>query len=214
MILTPISPSELGGALDRFAAGSADRLARRTFAEIRATSPDRAVGAEAESHRRAALAFARRCGIAIHPDESRCRFNWDGTALNGATEAYVILHEIAHFMLAPAERRGLVDFGLGPGPDTLDHATAERAAVLALAAREADEAAASLLGILWETRLGQPALASFLDQNWLEGLDRSAAKHFSTVLAGLRRRGVLAITCNLSDANGDAYLVSAARRIR
>ena len=52
-------------------------------------------------------------------------------------------------------------------------------------ARAADEAAASLLGILWEARLGQPALASFLDQNWLEGLDRSAPTHFTAVLAGV-----------------------------
>jgi hypothetical protein len=193
MILTPIPRGELDYALDRFAAGLSDPLARRAFAEVRATSPDRATGADAESHRLAALAFARDCGMAVHSPDIECRFNWDGAALNGATEAYVILHEIAHFMLAPAERRGVIDFGLGPGPDTLDRAAATRAAVLALAARGEDEAAASLLGILWETRLGQPALASFLDQNWLEGLDRSAAAHFSAVFTRLRRRGLLAI---------------------
>ena len=55
--------------------------------------------------------------------------------------------------------------------------------------READEAAASLLGILWEAALGQPALASFLDQNWLEGLDRSAAPHFTAVLRRLSDQG-------------------------
>ncbi|HUC73086.1 MAG TPA: hypothetical protein VMS01_17995, partial [Stellaceae bacterium] len=127
-----------------------------------------------------------------HPPGTPCAFNWDGAALNGATEAYVILHEIAHFVLAPLERRRLIDFGLGPGPDTRDCATAACAAVLPALAREEDEAAASLLGILWEARLGQPALASFLDQNWLEGLDRSAAGHFSRVLAGLHRRELLA----------------------
>ena len=52
------------------------------------------------------------------------------------------------------------------------------------------EAEASLLGILWEAALGQPALASFLDQNWLEGLERSAATHFSDVFASLQRRGL------------------------
>jgi len=47
---------------------------------------------------------------------------------------------------------------------------------------------ASLLGILWEVELGQPALASFLDQNWLEGIPRPApARHFAAVLARLRR---------------------------
>ena len=121
----------------------------------------------------------------IHPAGARPGFNWDGAALDGDTEAYVILHEIAHFTLAPPERRRLVDFGLGPGPDTRERAAAERAAVLSILEREADEAAASLLGILWESALGQPALASFLDQNWLEGIDRSAPEHFTAVLGGV-----------------------------
>src|SRR4029079_19487297 len=84
--------------------------------------------------------------------------------------AYVILHEVAHFLLASPERRRLPDFGLGPGPDTTERAAAERAAIVSPPEREMDEAAASLLGILWEAALGQPALASFLDQNWLEGV--------------------------------------------
>ena len=235
MILTPIPREELAGVLDHFRAGLSDRLSREAFAQIRATSPDRAAGAEAERQRLAALSFTRGLGMAIHPEGTSCRFNWDGAALNGATEAYVILHEVAHFALAPLERRGLVEFGLGPGPDTLDHEaaeraavvsplareedeslasperrglvefglgpgpdtldrdTAERAAVLPLLARETDEAAASLLGILWEAALGQPALASFLDQNWLEGLDRSAAGHFTAVVETLQHRGLLSL---------------------
>jgi hypothetical protein len=191
MILTPIPRDALPDALNRFVESLSDRLSRDVFARIRATSPDRATGAEAERHRLAALSFARGFGIAIHPEGTECRFNWDGSALNAATEAYVILHEVAHFVLAPPERRGLVDFGLGPGPDTLDRDAAERAAILTPLEREQDEAAASLLGILWEAALGQPALASFLDQNWLEGLDRSAPAHFTAVLGTLRNRGLL-----------------------
>ena len=102
-------------------------------------------------------------------------------------EAYVILHEVAHFALASPARRALPDFGLGPGPDIARprRRRAGAAALLPLLEREADEAAASLLGILWEAQLGQPALASFLDQNWLEGLERSATAHFTAVLQGL-----------------------------
>lgn len=191
MILTPVPRDALAGTLDRFAAGLRNRLAPRVFAEIRATSPDRAVMAEAEEHRLAALAWARGFGMAVHPRGTACRFNWDGAALNGDTEAYVILHEVAHFVLAPPERRGLIDFGLGPGPDTLDHAAAAQAAILSPLARAQDEAAASLLGIVWEARLGQPALASFLDQNWLEGIDRSAPAHFTAVVEELRCGGLL-----------------------
>src|SRR5215469_4560928 len=191
MILTPIPREQLQTALDRFMAGLDDPFSRRIFRRIRATSPDRATDFEAEQHRRAALSLAGGFGMAIHPERTQCLYNWDGTALNGATEAYVILHEIAHFALAPPERRRLIDFGLGPGPDTIDRDAAEIAEVLSLLAREEDEARASLLGIVWEAQLAQPALASFLDQNWLEGLDRSAASHFSTVLDGLRRDGLL-----------------------
>lgn len=186
MILTPIPRERLADALDRFMAGLIDPFSRAVFRRIRRTSPDRATGAAAERHRREALALGRMFGMEIHPEGTLCRYNWDGNALNGATEAYVILHEIAHFALASPERRGLVEFGLGPGPDTVDRITAERAAVLSPLARDEDEAAASLLGIVWEAQLGQPALASFLDQNWLEGLDRSAAAHFTGVVRRLR----------------------------
>ena len=147
MILTPIPPAALQEALDRFMGRLSDRFSRAVFRRIRATSPDRAAGMWAEQHRLAALSFARAFGMSIYPESTQCSFNWDGVALFGATEAYVILHEVAHFALAPPERRGLVEFGLGPGPDTLDRAAAERAATLSPLEREADEAAASLLGI-------------------------------------------------------------------
>jgi hypothetical protein len=191
MMLTPIPREALRPALERFAARLSDALAMSVFAELRATSPDRAAEPEAEQHRLAALAWARRFGMAIYPPGAECSFNWDGVALNGATEAYVILHEVAHFVLASPERRRLIDFGLGPGPDTLERMAADNAAVLPPLARDRDEAAASLLGIVWEARLGQPALASFLDQNWLEGLDRSAPAHFTAVVAELEQKNLL-----------------------
>jgi len=191
MILTPVASAVLPGALDRFAARLSDRFSCAVFRRIRATSPNRAAGAEAERHRLAALSIARASGMAIDREGTSSYFNWNGTALSAATEAFVILHEIAHFALAPPERRGLVEFGLGPGPDTVDRVAAERAATLSPLEREADEAAASLLGIIWEAALGQPALASFLDQNWLEGLDRSAPEHFTSVLEALRCRRML-----------------------
>jgi hypothetical protein len=185
MILTPISPTKLDTVLDQFTARLTASEARTAFALIRTTSSERAESEAAEHDRQTALVFARRYGMAVHPPGSNCGFNWDGAALDGETEAYVILHEVAHFVLAPAERRSLPDFGAGPGPDTRDRAGAERAAILPVLEREADEVMASLLGVLWEAELGQPALASFLDQNWLEGLERSAAAHFTAVLQRL-----------------------------
>jgi hypothetical protein len=188
MILTPIRADRRDKTLDRFAARLGEPVARTAFSMIRATSPERETGLAAERDRRAALDLARRHGMTAHPTGTCCAFNWDGVALDGDTEAYVILHEVAHYVLAPPERRKLPDFGLGPGPDTRDRAGAEHAAVLPVLEREVDEAMASLLGILWEAELGQPALASFLDQNWLEGLERSAALHFTAVLSALINR--------------------------
>ena len=199
MILTPIPHERLDAALGRFAAQLDDGAARAAFERIRATAAERATGALAEIHRQEALALARRVGMAVHPPGTRSLFNWDGAALDGDTEAYVILHEAAHFVLAPWERRRLIDFGLGPGPDTTDRAAADRAAAdraarLPILERDEDEAAASLLGVLWEAALGHPALASFLDQNWLEGLERSAAAHLTTVFRRLQRLGAIEAT--------------------
>jgi hypothetical protein len=191
MILTAIPRDQLDEVLDRFIAKLENPLSRTVFRRIRGTSADRAGGAAAERHRRAALALARSLGMTVYPEGVECAFNWDGRALDSATEAYVILHEAAHFVLAPFERRRLVDFGLGPGPDTRDREAAARAAVLSPLARDQDEASASLLGIIWEAELGQPALASFLDQNWLEGLERSAHCHFAAVVGNLQGRGLL-----------------------
>ena len=191
MILTPIAPERLGGALDRFAA-QLDDAARHAFARIRGTSCERAAGIAAGRHRQEALKIAEHFGVPVHPPDTRPGFNWDGSALDGDTEAYVVLHEVAHFVLAPPERRRLVDFGLGPGPDTCERAAAESAAVMPLLEREVDEAQASLLGILWEAELGHPALASFLDQNWLEGAERpGTAAHFTAVLTALCDSGFI-----------------------
>jgi len=193
MILTPIAAGDLAGKLDRFASRLDDGEARAAFGRIRRTSPDRAEVAAAERHRQEAIALAHGCGIPVHAGGTHYRFNWDGVALDPHTEAYVILHEIAHYLLAPPARRSLVDFGLGPGPDTRDRAAAEQAAIVPLLEREADETAASLLGILWEAALGQPALASFLDQNWLEGLERSAAAHFTAAFRRVRETGLIGL---------------------
>ncbi len=189
MILTPIPPAELPAVLGRFAARLADRRARPAFARIAESGADRAHGATAERHRLRAAGLARSLGIAVRAGSPARNFGWDGTIMRTGTEAYVLLHEIAHHLLAPARRRRRREFGLGPGPETGHRAAAERATILAGMAREREEAKASLLGILWEVELGQPALASFLDQNWLEGADPAA--HFERTLAALRRDGLV-----------------------
>lgn len=192
MILTPIPAALLPDAL-RTVADDLAGPARIGFERIAATPPDRAPPLLLEAHRREALALAREFGMDAIPGAPADGFHWDGASLRAESEPYVLLHEVAHFQLVSPDRRGLVEFGLGPGPDTSRRGEAEAAQAVFGLAREAEEAAASLLGILWEAALGHPALASFLDQNWLEGWRRgAAAPHFTAVFDHLRAGGFVA----------------------
>ena len=192
MILTPIPPERLPEALRQFRDSLADAFAREVLDIIAATSPDRAQAAAAETHRQQALALAREFSMGVAGGPCSSALSWDGERLHVDTEAFVLLHEIAHFQLASPARRRAIDFGLGAGPDTVDRNAAERVAVLTDLAGDREEAMVSLLGILWEASLGHPALASFLDQNWLEGAGAErASAHFSSVLRRLGEGGFI-----------------------
>jgi hypothetical protein len=192
MILTDIAPEELPDVIERFAA-LLEPAARSVFRRIAdPAKAARAAGAEAERDHAIACDLAAAYGMPLLPGSPSIDYAWTGQALRRETEAYVLLHEVAHFQLAPPERRYAIDFGLGAGPETGDRAGAERAATIFGIERETEEAMASLLGVLWEIELGQPGFASFLDQNWLEGADRpGAARHFETILKALRQRGLI-----------------------
>jgi hypothetical protein len=188
MMLTPIDRHSLPRALMAFAARLEDSDARRVFRRIGVPAhAARARGRHAALHHKSALTLAAALRMGLRPGSPKAGYGWDGRALRMRTEAYVLLHEIAHYQLAAPQRRRRVEFGLGPGPETGARAGAERQAMVRGAAREREEAMASLLGILWEVELGQPALASFLDQNWLEGVN--AARHFADTLARLEESG-------------------------
>jgi hypothetical protein len=190
MILTPIPSERLPEMLRQFRDSLADAFAREILDRIAATSPDRAAAEVAETHRQQALALAREFDMGIAGEFCGANLSWDGERLHADTEAFVLVHEIAHFQLASPTRRRVIDFGLGAGPDTVDRAAAERVAVLTELAGDREEAMVSLLGILWEASLGHPALASFLDQNWLEGAGTErASAHFVSVLRRLSEGG-------------------------
>jgi hypothetical protein len=192
MILTDIALEELPAVIERFAA-LLEPEARAVFRRIAdPAKAARAEGEAAERHHDIACDLATAYGMPLLPGGPTLDYAWTGQALRRETEAYVLLHEVAHFQLAPPERRHAIDFGLGAGPETGDRDGAERAATVFGIERETEEAMASLLGVLWEVELGQPGFASFLDQNWLEGADRpGAARHFETILLTLQRRGLV-----------------------
>jgi hypothetical protein len=193
MILTPLPDDELTEALATVGRALADDpLAAAAFRAIAATRALIDRGVDLPAHRAAAVSLAVRLGIATIDEEPAAAYSWDGTAVRVRSEAWVLLHEIAHWQLCPPERRRLPDFGLGAGPETGRIEEADAAACVGAAAREREEQLSSLLGILWEAELGQPALLAFLEQNWLEGWRRpTCATFFRRAVADLRALGHL-----------------------
>jgi len=190
VILTPIYTGELPGLLAAFASalapGSPDA---RTFARIAATA-DAPARPEARRHAEA-VALCRAFAIPALDEPPAAAFSWDGRAIRVAdSEASVVIHEVAHYQLCAPARRPLPDFGLGAGPESGRRDEAEAALALPDVRRDVEEGLASLLGILWEAELGHPAIAAFLEQNWLEGGARPPnLAHFRRMLARLRAHG-------------------------
>ena len=193
MNLTPIEPDRLPAVLARFAGHLAGAgLAARAFAAIAATAAFGAADCDRPEHRAAAAALARAFGIPAIDEAPAAAFSWDGRAIRIRSEASVLVHEVAHWQIAPPARRTLPDFGLGAGPETGRVAEADAACCVSQEAREHEELLASLLGILWEAALGQPAIHAFIEQNWLEAWERPAAgEQFRRVLADLAARGLI-----------------------
>jgi hypothetical protein len=188
--LTAIAPEALPAALAAFARGVAhDSLASASFARIAASAEHRA---NEDAQRKIAVAWAQRLGIAVLDEEPARAFSWDGRVLRTRSEACVLFHEIAHWQLAAPERRSLLDFGLGAGPETGRKAEADRTRVVDDQMRIDEECAASLLGIVWEAASGGRAIDAFLEQNWLERYD-SAGTHalFAATLCALFGRGLV-----------------------
>ena len=191
MILTPLADDRLPTVLARFVESLPAGRLRTLFGRlIEGTKAARATAEIAVKNHTDAIDFITNFGIGLKPGAPHLDVSWDGAMLRCETEAYMLLHEVAHFQLAAPARRTQVDFGLGPGPETGDRTRAAQAQTLFGLAREREEAMASLLGILWEAEFGHPALASLLDQNWLEGAGRpGTAAHFADIVTALEAGG-------------------------
>lgn len=191
MILTPIDTSDLPAVIDRFEQGLAGRpLALAAFRRIASSIPaDGRLGDPAEQ-RAQAVTLAASLGIETLDEEPAEAFSWDGQRIRTRSEPSVVIHEIAHWQLSAPERRPLFDFGLGAGPETGRVAEADAVTALSEEERQDEETLTSLLGILWEAELGQPAMLAFLEQNWMEGYDRPATPaHFDRILNRLHAGG-------------------------
>ncbi len=191
MILTALDPHTLPHILDVFDRGlNGAPFAQTVFrliADTRRLCPGFRADLEAGRHK--AVALAHRMGIATIDEAPDAAFSWDGRAIRTRSETSVLFHEIAHWQIAPPERRCLFDFGLGAGPETGRIAEANAVVCVGTAIQEEEENLASLLGILWEVSHGEPAILAFAEQNWLELYDRpSTQRHFIHYVDMLRTR--------------------------
>jgi hypothetical protein len=179
MIMTPIETADLEQVLVRFAARlAAFPRAAAALARIAATWPVAPDNVDTPAQRADAVALAHAFGIATLDEEPAVAFSWDGQCIRTRSEASVIVHEVTHWLLCTPERRPLPDFGLGAGPETGLKDIANAAFCVTLEQLQAEEVLTSLLGILWEAELGQPAILAFLEQNWLEGPERDSTLHY------------------------------------
>jgi hypothetical protein len=197
MILTPVDLAAVPRLLADFAAALADQpLPRAVLARVQASfaavdGPDIALSQRADHHAEA-VDLLRRFGLGILDAAPEDGMTWDGRAVAIRMEPSVIVHEVAHYQLAAPERRHLADFGLGAGPESGDKARCEADRRVFGVDCDREEAQASLLGVLWEAELGQPAVLAFLEQNWLEGgAVPHNVRHFVRVVTELKEGGFI-----------------------
>lgn len=143
-------------------------------------------------HHAQAVALCRRFGLGTLDVDPHDYFTWDGQAVATGMVPSVLIHEVAHYQCAAPARRPLIDFGLGAGPESGRKAEGEAAQSLFTPERDVEEGLCSLLGILWEAELGQPAVLAFLEQNWLEGgTSLHNLAHFRKTVAWLGEMGLI-----------------------
>ena len=183
MILTKVDTSSVLSVLPSFRQGIAcDPVAVAVFDRITAVIPPgdlMRLSMDAQHHTQG-VELCRRFGFGIKDCDPQEWFTWDGFNVATRMEPSVLIHEVAHFQCASPYRRNLPDFGLGAGPETgKGRAAANAVQTVYGALADMEEGMTSLLGILWEAELGQPAILGFLEQNWLEGgADARNVAHF------------------------------------
>lgn len=110
-----------------------------------------------------ALEVARRFFDDIRDEFSDHHPLWNGTTVQ-ASSAMNLLHEVAHFQLAPSWRRHRAGYGLGLEPE----GGAQEVPQLVRDSRSiAEESLASALGILWGIRLGLDWVPTAKEHGWL-----------------------------------------------
>lgn len=111
-----------------------------------------------------ARALAARLGVTLvdkTPEEQGS--NWNGKVLAGCQSSDNIIHDLAHWMVAPKSRRGAYEFGLGSSPDVFCSKAIE---LVSDAFGQREEEHASLLGIIIERHFGHDWRHTWRFHSW------------------------------------------------
>lgn len=102
------------------------------------------------------ITLARAIGIRLNnASPKHKKWVWTGKVLFiGRQRSADIVHEIAHFQCAPKSRRCCPDFGLGQSFDAEVGVGYLDNVIVSPTIGEREEKAASILGILWQVKLG------------------------------------------------------------
>lgn len=195
MMLTPVDHRTLLPLLPEFAAALAgDALAAKVFARVTALVPDDdlMILSTDAGHHAQGVELCRSFGFGILDADPKTHWTWDGSNVAIRMEPSVLIHEVAHYQCAAPARRAAIDFGLGCGPESGRREEADAVQTLFCPERDVEEALCSLLGILWEADLGQPAILAFLEQNWMEGgTSLHNVAHFRKIVRWLKDMGLI-----------------------
>jgi hypothetical protein len=195
MILTPITHHDLAELRQRFGESlNDDPLAAAVFRRVTALIPDGDLLTLSTDpgHHAQGVELCREFGFGILDQDPHDYFTWDGHSVAIRMEPSVLIHEVAHYQCAAPARRAVLDFGLGAGPESGRKAEGDEVQSLYCPERDVEEALCSLLGILWEAELGQPAVLAFLEQNWMEGgVSRHNLAHFRKIVRWLAAMGLI-----------------------
>jgi elongation factor P hydroxylase len=147
-----------------------------------------------QSPQNLALALCQRLSIPTSPDKPGA-WQWTGRVLCvGGQKPQDIVHDAAHWLVAPPWRRRCPDFGLGRGPDTeLWYLIGPNELRVKSEYAQLEEEQASLLGVFYLAALGLNYRATLMIHNW--DLEPDALSGTDTVLirtvAALRRKKLI-----------------------
>ena len=108
MRLTPINRDTLTRALAGFESYFALATpARAAFDLIAGSRAAFDAPYDTPAHRQAALDLVMSFGVPVIHEKPSTAFSWDGHAIRTQSEASVLVHELAHWQIAPPDRRHL-----------------------------------------------------------------------------------------------------------